>query len=90
MVVQFYQYFDSVQILHTTTTVDDYDTLAITYTPKSAVPTGDADSQTVLMLDVSGMYHLSDGGLQAIYSADDVDVLNGFQFSEVVSPFNGN
>ncbi len=36
----FKQYFTSVQILHTTTTVSDYDTLTITYTPKSSVAVG--------------------------------------------------
>lgn len=36
----FKQYFTSVQILHTTTTVNDYDTLTITYRPKTSVAVG--------------------------------------------------
>jgi hypothetical protein len=35
--LDYYQYFNDVRILHTTTTVDDYDTLTVTYTPKSSV-----------------------------------------------------
>lgn len=53
----FRQYFTSVQILHTTTTVNDYDTLTITYTPKTAVAAGSSSVETVLMLDISGLYH---------------------------------
>ena len=40
MYFDFKQYFSSVQIVHTTTTVSDYDTLTITYTPKTSVSAG--------------------------------------------------
>lgn len=40
MYFDFKQYFSSVQIVHTTTTVNDYDTLTITYTPKTSVSAG--------------------------------------------------
>ena len=89
MTYNFYQYFNDVEILHTTTTVGDYDTLTITYSPKSSVSNFASNRETVLMLDISGVYHESDGGLQAIYSADGVDVESGFRYSEVVSPVNG-
>ena len=89
MTYNFYQYFNDVEILHTTTTVGDYDTLTITYNPKSSVSNFASNRETVLMLDISGVYHESDGGLQAIYSADGVDVESGFRYSEVVSPVNG-
>lgn len=55
--VYFTSFFNSVQILHTTTTVNDYDSLTVTYNPKYAVSAGSSSAETVLMLDVSGMYH---------------------------------
>lgn len=67
---QFKQYFTSVQMLHTTTTVSDYDTLTITYTPKISVSAGSSSVETVLMLDISGLYHENDAGIKAVYTAD--------------------
>lgn len=77
----FKQFFTSVQILHTTTTVSDYDTLTITYTPKTSVSAGSSSAETVLMLDVSGLYHDYDGGIKAIFSADGKTIDSGARFS---------
>jgi hypothetical protein len=77
----FKQYFTSVQILHTTTTVNDYDTLTITYRPKTSVVAGSSSVETVLMLDVSGLYHAADGGISTIYAADGKTITSGALFS---------
>jgi hypothetical protein len=86
----FKQFFTSVQILHTTTTVNEYDTLTITYTPKTSVAVGSSSVETVLMLDVSGLYHSADGGITAIYAADGKTITSGTVFSEVVGNPSGN
>ena len=86
----FKQFFTSVQILHTTTTVNDYDTLAITYTPKTSVSAGSSSAETVLMLDISGLYHEYDGGIKAIFLADGKTIDSGARFSEVVGNPSGN
>lgn len=75
------RYFTSVQILHTTTTVNEYDTLTITYTPKTSVGVGTSSDETVLMLDVSGLYHDYDGGIISIFSADGTNINSGARFS---------
>ena len=85
----FKQYFSSVQILHTTTTVNDYDTLTITYTPKTSVSAGSSSAETVLMLDVSGLYHDADGGIKAIFAADGKTIESGARYGEVVGNPNG-
>lgn len=68
------------QILHTTTTVGDYDTLTITYRPKSSVSAGSSSSETVLMLDISGLYHDSDAGIKNIFLADGKTVESGARY----------
>lgn len=87
---QFKQFFTSVQILHTTTTVNDYDTLTITYTPKISVSAGSSNTETVLMLDISGLYHENDAGIKSVYTADGKTFETGGRFSEVVGNPNGN
>lgn len=86
----FKQYFTSVQILHTTTTVSDYDTLTITYTPKSSVAAGSGSVETVLMLDISGLYYDYDGGVKAIFTADGKTIDSGARYAEVVGNPSGN
>ena len=87
--LDYYQYFDYVNILHTTTTVDDYDTLTITYTPKSSVSAFSSSREVALTLSVSGLYHEYDGGISSIFSSDGVSIESGHRFSEVVSNPNG-
>ena len=72
--IDYYQYFTSVNIMHTTTTVDDYDTLTITYTPKSSISVFSSSREVTLSLSASGYYFDSDGGLTSIFSADGVDI----------------
>lgn len=43
-------YFDQVSILHTTTTVNDYDSLLITYTPSLSVAAGNTTTETLMIL----------------------------------------
>ena len=50
-------FFDSVEIRHTTTTVNDYDSLLVTYTPSLNVNAGSSTTETVLQLSLLGLYH---------------------------------
>ena len=87
--IDYYQYFTSVNIMHTTTTVDDYDTLTVTYTPKSSISAFSSSREVTLCLSAEGYYFDSDGGLTSIFAADGVDIESGHRFSEVVSNPNG-
>jgi len=64
--------FKEVEILHTTTTVGDYDTLTINYKPDGSYSAGSTSRELLLQLSVSGLYHEYDGGLKAIYAADGI------------------
>jgi hypothetical protein len=86
----FKQFFTSVQILHTSTTVNDYNTLTITYTPKTGAIVGSTTHETVLMLQISGLYHDFDGGATSLYAADGVTINSGVQYTSVVGNPNNN
>ena len=49
--------------MHTTTSVNDYDTLTIKYTPKSTMSAFSSSREVALTLSVSGLYHEYDGGI---------------------------
>lgn len=51
---------------------------------------GSANTETVLSVDIGGIYHPFDAGLIDIYNSDDIDVSSGFRYSQVVSNANGN
>ena len=87
--LDYIQYFSSVQILHTTTTVDEYDSLTIKYTPKSSISTFSSTREVTLTLSIENLYYANDGGLSDIFSADGVTIESGHRFSEVVSNPNG-
>ena len=87
--LDYIQYFTSVQILHTTTTVDEYDSLTIKYTPKSSISTFGSTREVTLTLSIENLYYAYDGGLSDIFAADGVSIESGHRFSEVVNSPNG-
>ena len=87
--LDYIQYFTSVEILHTTTTVNEYDSLTIKYTPKSTVSAFSSSREVALTLSVENLYYSYDGGLTSVFSADGVNIESGHRFSEVVSNPNG-
>ena len=72
--IDYYQYFTSVNIMHTTATVDDYDTLTITYTPKSSVSVFSSSREVTLTLSAEGYYFDYDGGISSIFADDGVTI----------------
>jgi len=79
--IRTYRYFSQASILHTTTTVSDYDTLTVTYTPQGSLSAGASNREMVLRLSVYSRYLAYDGGISAIYAADGVSIQSGIQFS---------
>lgn len=84
-----YQYFSSVRMLHTTATVNDYDTISITYVPKSNQVVATGSSEVILSLDIAGNYYEYDGGIISVYGSDSKNVNSGFKYSQVVSSSDG-
>ena len=55
--IQSYRYFSRAEIVHTTTTVGEYDTLKVTFTPQGALTAGSSNREMVLRLTVNPRYH---------------------------------
>lgn len=89
--IQSYRYFRKAEITHTTTTVADYDSLRITYTPQGSLSAYSWNREIVLRLSVHARYlDTLDGGVKSIFFDDGVSIESGHRFSEVVSNPNGN
>lgn len=89
--IQSYRYFRKAEITHTTTTVSDYDSLRITYTPQGSLAAYSTNREIVLRLSVHALYHdTEDGGIKSIFLSDNVAINSGHRFSEVVSNPNTN
>lgn len=83
-----YPLFRAITLLHTTTTVSDYDTLTIKYTPYgNAAAGGISTSDLALRLSVSGLYHLADAGIASLWTADNY---GSFKSGSVYSHNLGN
>lgn len=83
-----YPLFRSITLLHTTTTVSDYDTLTIKYTPYgNAAVGGSTTSDLALRLSISGLYHPTDAGIAALWTADNY---GAFKSGSVYSHNLGN
>lgn len=88
IVINAYPLFRGVTMLHTTTTVNDYDTLTIKYTPYGgAAAGGTTTSDLALRLTISGLYHPSDAGIAALWTADNY---GNFKTGSVYSHNLGN
>jgi hypothetical protein len=62
-------------VVHTTTTVGDYDTLRVTYTPQGSLAIGASNREIVLRLSVHAQYlDNSDGGIKSIFLDDKVSI----------------
>jgi len=88
--IKSYTRFRSVQFLHTTTTVNDYDTLTINFTPYGSLSAASSNNEIALRLSVETRYHSADGGVSAIYTADAKSLVSGGSFSGWVSNANNN
>jgi hypothetical protein len=88
--VKSYCFFRSAQFLHTTTTVNDYETLTINYTPYGSLSSFTTTSEISLRLSVETRYHLADGGVTSIFTSDSRTLVSGNQYSGVVSNPNNN
>ena len=82
--------FREISFLHTTTTVNDYDTLTIKYKPYGGLSAFASNREIIMKLAVEGRYHESDCGAAAIYTADGRTLETGGQYSGVVGNSNGN
>lgn len=71
--------------MHTTATVNDYETITINYTPYGGLSTFASNNEIALRLSVEARYHAADGGITAIYTADSMNIISGSQYSGVVS-----
>lgn len=88
--IKAYTRFRSVELLHTTTTVGDYETLTINYKPYGSLSAGSSNNEIALRVSVEARYHDYDGGVTAIYTADGKTLLSGGQYSGVVANANNN
>ena len=88
--VQSATHFRFAQLLHTTATVSDYETLTINYMPYGALAAGSSSNEIALRLSVEARYHEADGGVTAIYTADGKTLFSGGEYSGVVSNPNSN
>jgi hypothetical protein len=80
-----YRFFRFAQFLHTTTTVGDYETITINYTPYGSLSAYSGNNEIALRLSVETRYHAADGGITAVYTADNMNIISGSQYSGVVS-----
>lgn len=86
-----YRFFRKAEVVHTTTTVSDYDSLRITYTPQGSLAAYSTNREIVLRLSVHAQYlDNADGGIKSIFFDDGVSIESGHRFSEVVSNPNGD
>lgn len=89
--IRAYRLFRQAQFLHTTTTVDEYDTLTIKYKPNGALSAASSNNEISLRLAVDIRYHSDDNaGVKAIYTADNKPFYSGSQYSGVVLNPNNN
>jgi hypothetical protein len=90
IIIYSYPLFRQVTLLHTTTTISDYDTLTIKYTPYGgAAAGGSSTSDLALRLSISGLYHQPDAGIATLWAADNYGSFkNGAVFSHQLSNAN--
>lgn len=88
--MKYYRFFKSVKLLHTTTTVNDYESISVSFKPDGTVSTPDASNMRTLRLSVEARYHAVDGGISSIYTADNKIINSGSQFSGVITNPNNN
>ena len=88
--VKFHCFFRSIKLLHTTTTINDYQTLSVIFNPYGAVSQPDASNMRTLRVSVQARYHLTDGGITDIYTADNRVLNSGSQFSGIITNPNNN